>query len=180
VLADEPNNDEAYKAVSVLYAAIKDDQKLRDWISARATNSEMPSEKRAEAYGILAGKDWDCSFKITEASDAKVITNVDGKPNVKYQQPKDHKDYDTASKCVVRGLEEANSALKYDPNNESAWRYNASLYVEQAKLAEMDGKPDQKTVAQKKADEANKKASALEEERRKREAASAPAEGSAQ
>ena len=34
VLAKDPNNDEAYKAVSVLYAALKQDPKLRDWKGA--------------------------------------------------------------------------------------------------------------------------------------------------
>ena len=174
VLAKDPDNEEAYKAVSVLYAAIKDDQKLRDWISVRATNSNFPSDKRAEAYAILSGKDWDCSHKITELPEVKVISDVGGKPNVTYKKPKDPKDFDTASKCVVRGLEEANNALKYDPNNETAWSYDANLFVEQARLAEMDGKMDQKALAEKKADEANQRATTLGEARKKREEAAAP------
>src|SRR5207253_9760202 len=54
VLQQDPKNEEAYKAISVLYAAIKDDQDLRAWITKRATDSDQPSEKRAEAYAILA------------------------------------------------------------------------------------------------------------------------------
>src|SRR6202163_3283131 len=56
ILEKEPNNDEAYKAISVLYAAIKDDAKLREWIMKRANDPNMSNEKRAEAYAILAGK----------------------------------------------------------------------------------------------------------------------------
>src|SRR6266581_7841551 len=55
ILAKDPNNEEANKAISVLYAAIKDEAKLREWISARAHDPNMSSEKRAEAYAILAG-----------------------------------------------------------------------------------------------------------------------------
>jgi tetratricopeptide (TPR) repeat protein len=176
VLEKEPDNEEAYKAVSVLYAAIKDDDKLREWISARATNSNLTSDKRAEAYAILAGKDWDCSYKITELPDVKVISQGD-KPGVTYKKPKDPKDFDKASKCVVRGLEAVNNGLKYDPNNESAWTYEGSLFTEQAKLAEMDGKPDQKAAAEKKATEANKRAGALAEERKKREDTASPPGG---
>jgi tetratricopeptide (TPR) repeat protein len=171
ILEQDPNNEEAYKAISVLYAAIKDDAKLREWILARANDSNMPGEKRAEAYAILAGKDWDCSFKITELPDVKITSTEGGKPSVKYQKPKDQKDFDNAQRCVARGLEEAETAIKYDPNNENAWSYKTNLLLEAAKHAEMDAKPDQKTQYQKQAEVAGKRSAALSEERRKREEA---------
>src|SRR6185295_17141712 len=65
ILEVDPDNEEAYKAISVLYAAIKDETKLREWILARANDPNKRNEQRAEAYAIRAGKDWDCSFKIT-------------------------------------------------------------------------------------------------------------------
>lgn len=173
ILLKDPNNDEAYKAVSVLYAAIKDDQKLRDWISARANDTNNKPEKRAEAYAILAGKDWDCSFKITELPDVKVTSSEGGQPKVIFKKPKDQKDFDTAQRCVVRGLEEAETAIKFDPNSESAWSYKTNLLLEAAKLAEMNGEADKKAQYQKQADAAGKKASALAEERRKKEEAEA-------
>jgi tetratricopeptide (TPR) repeat protein len=107
ILEKDPNNDEAYKAISVLYSAIKDDVKLREWILKRANDTSMPNEKRAEAYAILAGKDWDCSYKITELPDVKVTTNEGGKPSVVYKKPQEAKDFDAIQKCVARGLEEA-------------------------------------------------------------------------
>jgi hypothetical protein len=171
VLGKDPNNDEAYKAISVLYAAIKDDQKLRDWISARANDKNMSNEKRAEAYAILAGKDWDCSFRITEQPDVKVTSSEGGKPQVTYKKPKEQKDFDNIQRCVVRGLEEAETAIKYDPNNESAWSYKTNLLLEAAKIAEMNGEPDKKTQYQKQAEVAAKRAAALAEERRKKEEA---------
>jgi hypothetical protein len=131
----------------------------------------MSNEKRAEAYAILAGKDWDCSFKVTELPDVKVTTTEGGKPGVVYKKPKDQKDFDTAQKCVARGLEEAETAIKYDPNSESAWSYKTNLLLEAAKLGEMDGKPDVKAQNQKLADVAGKRATALAEERRKKEEA---------
>lgn len=175
ILEKDPNNDEAYKAISVLYAAIKDEVKLREWILARANDSNMSSEKRAEAYAILAGKDWDCSFKITELPDVKVTTNEGGKPGVTYQKPKDQKDFDTSQKCVTRGLEEAETAIKHDPNSESAWSYKTNLLLEAAKLAVMDGKADLKAQYQKQAEIAGKRATALAEERRKKEETAEPA-----
>jgi hypothetical protein len=38
----DPNNEEAYKAISVLYAAIKDEKNLRDWIMKRAGDGSQP------------------------------------------------------------------------------------------------------------------------------------------
>ncbi len=171
ILEKDPRNEEAYKAISVLYSAIKDDDKLREWISKRANDTSMPSEQRAEAYAILAGKDWDCSFKITELPDVKVA-NDPGKPaGITYHRPKDPKDFDKIQRCVARGLEQAETAIKYNPNSESAWSYKTNLLLEAAKIADMDGKADQKAQYQKQADVAGKKAAALADERRKKEAA---------
>src|SRR5207237_1988143 len=99
VLAKDPSNEEAYKAISVLLAAIKDETKLREWISARANDSNLPSEKRAEAYAILAGKDWDCSFRVTEQPDIKITSTEGGNAKVTYKKPKEQKDFDTIQRC---------------------------------------------------------------------------------
>lgn len=180
VLQTDPNNEEAYKAISVLYAAIKDDNNLRAWIMKRATDGNQPPEKRAEAYAILAGKDWDCSYKVTELPDIKT-TSTDaaaGKATVTYKKPKEQKDFDNIQKCVVRGLEEADTAIKFDPNTESGWSYKANLLLEAAKQAEMDGKADQKATYEKQAKTAQERAGQLSEERRKKEEAAEAAAGS--
>ena len=171
ILAKDPNNEEAYKAISVLYAAIKDEAKLRDWISARANDPNMSSEKRAEAYAILAGKDWDCSFKITELPDVKTTSTEGGNAKVSYKKPKEQKDFDTIQQCVARGLQEAETAIKYDPNNESAWSYKTNLLIEDAKIADMNGDAAKKEQYTKQAETAQKRASELAEERRKKEEA---------
>ena len=171
VLEMDPNNEEAFKAISVLYAAIKDEARLRDWILARANDSNMTSEKRAEAFAILAGKDWDCSFKITELPENKVTSKEGGSPKVTYQKPKEQKDFDMIQRCVVRGLEEAETAIKYDPNNESAWSYKTNLLYENAKIAKMNADADHADQYTKQAEVAQKRATALADERRKKEEA---------
>src|SRR5919206_1460845 len=50
ILRKNPKDEEAYKAIAYLYGSIKEDQKLRDWISARAASDTTEPEKRAEAY----------------------------------------------------------------------------------------------------------------------------------
>jgi tetratricopeptide (TPR) repeat protein len=177
VLQKDPNNEEAYKAISLLYAAIKNDEQLRAWIMKRAADASQPNEKRAEAYAILAGKDWDCSFKVTELPDIKTTSTDGGKATVTYNKPKEQKDFDAIQKCVVRGLEEADTALKFDANSESAWSYKANLLLEAAKQAEMDGKPDQKATWEKQAKIAQERAGQLSEERHKKEEAAEAAAG---
>lgn len=173
VLANDPSNEEAYKAISVLYAAVKDETNLRNWIMARASDPNQTNEKRAEAYAILAGKDWDCSFKITELPDVKV-TAEEGKVN--YQKPKDPKDFDMIQKCVTRGLEQAETAIKFDSNSESAWSYKTNLLIEAAKIAKMNGEADKAAQYEKQAQTAQTRATVLAEERRKKEEAAEAAQ----
>ena len=183
ILQNNPKDEEAYKAIAYLYGAIKDEDKLRSWISARAANESAEPEKRAEAYIVLASKDWDCSFKITELPTNKVTTidPSNNKATVSYKKPKDQKDFDTAQMCVKKGLSEAENAIRFDPNNESAWSYKTNLLLEASKLAEMDGKADQKTEYQKQYEVALKRTTELsaaaqkrKEEEEARQAASPP------
>lgn len=170
ILEKNPKDDEAYKAIAYLYGAIKEDAKLRQWISARAASEATEPEKRSEAYVVLASKDWDCSFKITELPTNKT-TNIDptnNKATVSYKKPKDQKDFDQAQMCVKQGLAEAENAIKFDPLNESAWSYKTNLLLEASKLAEMDGQAEQKAQYQKDYEAALKRTTELSAANQKR------------
>lgn len=170
ILRRNPKDDEAYKAVAYLYGAIKEDDKLKKWITDRAASDAVEPEKRAEAYVVLASKDWDCSFKITEQPGVKTTT-VDpsnNKATVSYKKPKEQKDFDQAQMCVKSGLSEAENAIKFDPNNESAWSYKTNLLLEASKLADMDGKTDQKAQYQKDYEAALKRTTELNVANQKR------------
>jgi len=183
ILERDPKNEEAYKAIAYLYGATKDDDKLRSWISARATDTAAPPDKRAEAYIVLASKDWDCSFKITELPTNKsTALEAGNRAKITYKKPQNQKDFDSAQACVKRGLEEAENAIKFDPNNESAWSYKTNLLIEASKLAEMDGKADQKAQFDKQREEAQKRTTELsqinqkkKEEEEAKKAAATPA-----
>jgi len=170
ILQANPKDEEAYKAIAYLYGAIKDENKLRQWIAARAANESTEPEKRAEAYIVLASKDWDCSFKMTElpANKTTTIDPSNNKATVSYKKPSDQKEFDTAQQCVKQGLSEAENAIKFDPNNESAWSYKTNLLLEAAKLAEMDGKSDTKADYQKQYEAALKRTTELNVANQKR------------
>jgi tetratricopeptide (TPR) repeat protein len=170
ILRRNPKDDEAYKAVAYLYGAIKEDDKLKKWITDRAASDAVEPEKRAEAYVVLASKDWDCSFKITEQPGVKTTTldPTNNKATVSYKKPKEQKDFDQAQMCVKSGLSEAENAIKFNPNNESAWSYKTNLLLEASKLAEMDGKTDQKAQYQKDYEAALKRTTELSVANQKR------------
>jgi tetratricopeptide (TPR) repeat protein len=163
LLERNPKDEEAYKAIAYLYGAIKADDKLRQWIASRAASDATEPSKRAEAYVVLASKDWDCSFKITELPTNKVTTvdPANNKATISYKKPKDQKEFDQAQMCVKQGLAEAENAIKFDPNNESAWSYKTNLLLEASKLAEMEGQTDQKAQYQKEYEVALKRTTEL-------------------
>jgi tetratricopeptide (TPR) repeat protein len=171
ILSRNPQDEEAYKAIAYLYGAIKEEQKLRDWITSRAANDSIEPTKRAEAYIVLASKDWQCSFNITESPSVKVTTvdSATNKATVSYKKPADAKEFTQAQMCVKQGLAEAENAIKFDPNNESAWSYKTNLLLEASKLAEMDGKPDQKASFTKEYEAALKRTTELSAAAKKRE-----------
>jgi tetratricopeptide (TPR) repeat protein len=161
VLERNPKSDEAYKAIAYLYGATKDTEKLRAWIAARANDASLPPEKRAEGFIVLASQDWDCSFKITELPSNQTKTLVNNKLTIAYKKPQNQKDFDTAQACMKRGLEEVDNAIKLDPNSEPAWSYKTNLLIEAVRLAEMDGKTDQKAQLEKQREEAQKRTTEL-------------------
>jgi TonB family protein len=167
ILSYDPLNEEAYKAIAVLYQSIREEASLRDWILQRAVDSLVAVEKRAEAYAVLAGKDWDCSFKITELPDSKEIE--DSAARIVYKKPESEIDFQKAKQCVARGLEMAENAIALDPDSESAWSYKTNLLIERSKLAEMEGRKEQKEADLQASGEAQAQTSMLADKRRRSE-----------
>ena len=185
ILAKNQQDDEAYKAIAYLYGATKEDDKLKQWITARAANEGVDGPKRAEAYVVLASKDWDCSFKITELATNKTTT-IDPATNratISYKKPTEQKDFDQAQMCVKQGLAEAENAIKFDSGSEAAWSYKTNLLLEASKLAEMDNQTEQKAQYQKDYEAALKRTTELsaanqkkKEEEEAKQASSPPGE----
>ncbi len=167
ILEKDPTNEESYKAVAALYGALDENQQ-RQWIMQRAGNGSVTEPKRAEAYTILASKDWNCSYQITEQVANKKTEQRDGKTIVVFQKPKEPKDFETAQQCVARGMEEAEKAISLDGKNDAAWSFKTNLLLEAAKLAEMDGNATKKAEYTKQAEESQKRTTELSEQNQKR------------
>ena len=170
LLESNPKNEEAYKAVASLLGLIKEDQKQRDWIALRAADTNADADKRSEAYVVLASKDWHCSNEITDLPTNKITTvdPVNHKATVSYKKPTNEKDFQLAKMCLTRGLEEVENSIKFDPNSESAWSYKTNLLLEALKLAEMDGKMDQKAQLDKQREAAQARTAELSKANQKK------------
>ena len=138
-----PENDEAFKAIAYLYGALKEDALLTEWLLQRANNVSISNEKRSDAYVHLASRDWDCSFKITQQPNIKVVTVNGDKTFIQHKMPKERAEFEQARECANRGLEMANTAILLVPENESAWTYKSNILLEFWKLSEMQGELQQ-------------------------------------
>lgn len=139
VLERFPADEEAYKAVAYLYGAINEREQMREWILQRATNVAFAADKRAEAFVVLASKDWDCSFQITEQPAIKINAVTRKKAYFTYKMPQDRTEFERARECANRGLEMVNTAITLTRENEAAWSYKANILLELSKIAEMSG-----------------------------------------
>ena len=170
VLAADPENEEAYNAVVYLYRAIKDEQKEREWLVQRANLETAKPEKRSQAFTVLASKQWQCSFNVTEQKENMVTEMKDNRAVIKYKKPSEQKDYDEAVKCATEGLQLAEKAISLDSNSEQAWSYKTNLLLEMVKLAKMDNNTDRAAEYQKQADAAQQRTTQLNEaNKRKRQ-----------
>lgn len=139
----------------LLYGRVSRDEQRKE-LERRAVDPKRTAKDRSSVYTVLAAQSWDCSFKITELPESKLVI-VKGSPaTVTYKKPSAQKDFESAQGCVKRGLDEVESALKLDPDNESAWSYKTNLLLEASKLAEMEGDSIRKAAYRKQSDEANK------------------------
>ncbi|MEN3326620.1 MAG: hypothetical protein V7638_1427 [Acidobacteriota bacterium] len=161
ILNRVPADDEAYKAGAYLYNALKEDQMFREWVLQRARNGSVAEPKRAEAYVVLASKDWDCSFKITELRGVKVTTVNGDKPQVSYRMPKAREKFERAKECANRGLEMVSLAITLAPEDIPAWSYKTNLLLELEKLAELAGDAQQKSELHRQYEEALKETTRL-------------------
>ena len=138
ILSRDPANEDAYKAIVFLYGQMKNEDKVNQLLAERAKNGPTPKAK-SEALTILASKQWQCSYDITEQKDNKTTVNEPNRILIKYKKPANQADFDKAQQCTTEGLKLAEEAASLDPNNPNAWSYKANLLREKSKLAEMAG-----------------------------------------
>lgn len=176
ILKEDPANEDAYKAVVFLYGQMKHDDKVNQLLAERSKSGPSPKAK-AEALTILASKQWNCSYEITEQKENKTTEQKPDKVLIHYKKPANQADFDKSNQCTTEGLRLAEEAISLDPNNANAWSYKANLLREKVKLAEMNNDNTAKEDFGKQYEaalETQKRLSAEETKRKESEAAKSP------
>jgi TonB family protein len=165
VLTDDPDNEDAYNAVAFLYRQMKNEEREREWLFMRAELPSAPPEKRADAYTVLASKDWNCSYEITEQrANKRLVRPTKARVVIEYLKPKAQADFDKAKACAVEGLDLVGQAIALFPGHKHAWAYKSNLLRELSKLAQMEGNATAKADFDRLAGEAEAKHKELNEE----------------
>jgi TonB family protein len=175
ILAKDPANDDAYKAVVFLYGQMKRDEKVVELLLSRANDFSLANGKRAEAFVILASKQWQCSYDVTEQKENKATVQNPDKTLVQYKMPADQGDFIRARQCVTEGLQLAEQAVTLTPKNPNAWSSRANLLREAAKLAEMEGDAGQQAEYTRRYEEALEAQKRLAQEAKPADVDAAPA-----
>lgn len=166
-LALDPNDQSSYKAIASLYENLQKNDLWLDWVSKRSANTSIPPQQRAEALTSLAAKKNTCANDITDTEQTKKTITKDGKQVFQFVKPTKPEDYQELAKCVeegtklidqtlaletpdvknaskidVKALSDAQLATNLDILKvfESARSYKASLLFQAMRLAEMDGR----------------------------------------
>ena len=166
VLDNDPQNEDAYKAIVFTYHQMKREDKVDEMLLERANDTNVSDDKRAEAFVILASKQWQCSYNITERRENRTRNTKTGR--VSYRMPANAGDFTTAQQCASEGLRLVEQAVSLDPKSTNAWNYKGNLLREASKLAEMQGDTEQKEELEKQyaeAFDAQKRAGAEESHR---------------
>lgn len=190
VLKVNPNDNSSFKAVASLYENLERMDDWRKWVTDRSENTSIPPEQRAEAYTSLASKENTCANDITEDPKVKKTEKQGDKSVFKFSKPENPDELEKLRGCIQKGMDLIGKALALETDSvknaksvdvkslsdkdlnttlnglkpfESARSYNTSLLIQSARLAEMDGKNEDRDKFKKQAEEAREQFKAIGE-----------------
>ncbi len=169
-LEREPYDENTFNAVAYLYRLMRETEKENEWLMMLADDSKAPGKRRADALLVLASKQWECSYNITEMKENKETRDADARITVRYKKPRKQADFDRARACADEGNTFIERALALNPNSASAWAYKTNLLRELAKLAQMEGNLSRKAELEIDSSKAEAEHKRLLEEENKRAA----------
>ncbi|MDQ6788242.1 MAG: hypothetical protein M3033_15665 [Acidobacteriota bacterium] len=157
VLADNIADQSSFKAVANLLENLNRQDEWQKWVTDRANNEQVPAPQRAEAFTSLAAKQYSCANEITDVEPVKKTITKGKTSEFQFTKPSDPKQFEQLKQCIATGTDLIDKAVQLDPNSDSAWSYKANFLIQQMRVAEMEGKNDQKESFKKQADEAKEK-----------------------
>jgi tetratricopeptide (TPR) repeat protein len=180
-LEQNPSDQSSYKAIASLYENLQRTDDWQKWVTARAQNTSIPPEQRAEALTSLAAKKNTCANDISDTDKTKKTITKDGKPAFQFVKPESSEEFETFKGCVAEGTTLIDQAIALEPESvktaknldvksmtdqqlqstedllkvfESARSYKASLLFQAMRQAEMEGNNAERDKLKEQADAA--------------------------
>jgi hypothetical protein len=172
VLAENVADNSSFKAVANLYENLNKNDEWLKWVTDRSNNEAVPPDQRAEALTTLASRKYTCANEISDKPEVKKEVTKGTTKVYEFKKPEAPGEYDTLKQCTDEGLALIDRALELDKKanieSDSTWSYKANLLVQKMRIADMDGKPDEKEALKKEAEAAKEKFTALATEAKKK------------
>jgi len=168
-------------AIGGLYDNLQMAAEATQWRQQMAVDTTYPEAARAAAYNSMAAKANTCSNDITDTDQTKKTVTVNGQQTYQYLKPQNPADLDTLKKCIQDGMTAADAALALEPQMvkdapktvnpktatddqlrlyqefikpfESARSYKAAMAIQSSRLAEMEGRKDDRDKLKAQADQ---------------------------
>ena len=183
-LSFDKNDQSSYKAVASLLENLQRTDEWQAWVVERSKNEQILPQYRAEALVGLAAKQNTCANDITDTDQTKKTVTKDGKQIFEFVKPQNEADYQQLKQCIDQGNALIDQALALEPADvknaasldvkpmsdqqlnekldvlrvfESARSYNASLLVQAMRLAEMEGRTQDRDRLKTEADAARER-----------------------
>ena len=166
-LALDKNDQSSYKAIASLLDNLQRGDEWNAWVNERANNTGIEPQYRAEALTSLAAKQNTCANEISDTQQTKKTVQREGKEVFQYAKPENPADFERFKACVAEGNRLIDQAIALEPDVvknarnldlksmsdaqlretndvlkpfESARSYDASLTLQEMRLAEMEGR----------------------------------------
>ena len=189
-LTVDKNDQSSYKAIASLLENLQRTDEWQSWVNERANRADIEPQYRAEALTSLAAKQNTCANEVTDTDATKKTVKKDGKDVFQFVKPQAPEDLERLRKCVTTGIDLITKAVALETDKvknaasinpkalsdkdlkneldtlkvfESARSYNASLKVQAMRLAEMEGRIEDRDRLKAEADEAKAKFTQLSE-----------------
>jgi len=180
-LALNKNDQSSYKAIAGLLENLQRNDEWKQWVTDRANDGSVNPEYRAEALTSLAAKQNTCANEVSDTPATKKTVQRDGKEVFEYSKPGNEEDFQRMKACVEEGnrlIEQAialesdtvKNLANIDPKAlsdeqmkqnldalkpfESTRSYRASLLIQASRLAEMEGRNEDRDRLRAQSDQA--------------------------
>jgi hypothetical protein len=173
VLTEKIDDNSSFKAVANLYENLNKDDEWLKWVTDRTNNEQVPPDQRAEALTSLAARKYSCANDISDTPEVKKEVTKGAVKVYEFKKPEKPEDFETLKQCAQDGAALIDRALelekKANVESDSTWSYKANLLVQKMRVAEMEGKMDEKEALKKEAEIAKQKFTVLAAEKKKKQ-----------